>query len=90
MKTGTRSYYSRGGVVRIRRKYPTDWYDVKKVVAKRDGGRCVECGLQTPNLHHHHIKRLSRGGTNSRMNLVSLCEKCHSKKHGGRDVSRHK
>lgn len=34
-------------------------------------------------LHVHHIVPLGCGGTNSFRNLITLCEECHGKIHGG-------
>ena len=66
--------------------YPPDWDNRRNEVVERDGKQCSECG-NWRHLHLHHIKSLSKGGSNKISNLKLLCEDCHSKKHGGRDFS---
>jgi len=38
---------------------------------------CVACGTKH-DLHHHHLKPSSDGGTNDETNLVTLCQECHA------------
>jgi hypothetical protein len=64
--------------------YPPDWDKRRKDVYERDGRQCGKCGSLN-RLHLHHIKPLSKGGSNEISNLKLLCEKCHSKEHGGRN-----
>ncbi len=61
----------------------------REKVIKRDRVRCKDCGF-TPrgiygNAHSwlevHHIIPLSDGGSNSLENLITLCKKCHIKRH---------
>lgn len=66
--------------------YPPDWPARKEKIVNRDGRFCSTCG-SSGNLHLHHVVPLGSGGTNAVENLVLLCEKCHSHKHGGRDFS---
>lgn len=42
---------------------------------------CIEFGLTpySPSQEVHHIKPLSKGGTNAFSNLRALCKSCHSK-----------
>ena len=53
-------------------------------VLERDGWRCQDCGRQD-NLQVHHIRPRSRLGDDSEVNLITLCEKCHSGLHGARN-----
>ncbi len=66
--------------------YPADWDERRLMVKERGGARCRKCAARA-NIHVHHIKPLSKGGNNKLANLVLLCESCHSKVHGGRDLS---
>jgi len=66
--------------------YPPDWDERRAQVVQRDGDECSTCG-NWKHLHLHHITPLSKGGNNKTENLKLLCEKCHSKNHGGRDFS---
>ncbi len=61
--------------------YPSNWLDISKTVRERDAYRCRYCGSSDRILHVHHIIPLSKGGSNSLSNLITLCEKCHSRKH---------
>lgn len=66
-------------VTRIRRDYGDGWQETSRAVRQRDGC-CQKCG-STVNLQVHHIKPLSRGGSNKRLNLITLCSGCHAKQH---------
>lgn len=43
--------------------------------------QCLKQGRTTPTEEVHHIIPLSRGGTHSTDNLMSLCQSCHNKIH---------
>lgn len=51
-------------------------------------GRCQECGglPDWRGLAKHHIVFRSHGGGDEKENIMWLCGKCHSKKHGIREV----
>ena len=66
--------------------YPPDWNKRRELVIQRDGELCDRCGSYR-KLHLHHVISLGRGGSNKISNLKLLCEKCHSKKHGGRNFT---
>jgi len=61
--------------------YPENWDEISAAVKRRDGYRCVDCGMKDVILHAHHILSLSKGGTNDLGNLKSLCESCHARYH---------
>jgi len=83
------------GVARIRRETYTSvsggatakngWWSIRKEVWDRDGGRCrlikngKVCGA--PAAEVHHIIPLSKGGTNTKANLISACKDCHDRRH---------
>lgn len=53
-------------------------------VLERDGYKCGDCGT-TEKLHVHHIDGNGRGSknpNNDMNNLITLCRKCHGKRHG--------
>ncbi len=52
------------------------------------GGKCEECGKPSDfrGLHPHEKVFRSQGGKLSLENSVMLCGKCHSAKHGVREV----
>jgi hypothetical protein len=52
---------------------------VRRAVYKRDGYRCVECGILT-GLSLDHIIAVSSGGDSSAENLRTLCLTCNLKK----------
>jgi len=64
--------------------YPPDWEERRQEVISRAKEKCQECKTKGESLHAHHIKPLSRGGSNKISNLMALCEGCHENKHGGR------
>jgi len=78
----------RSVVSRIRRRsYGEDWRELSRKIKKRDNYTCQKCGIhmsdlkETERLEVHHIRSLSRGGTNSPVNLHTLCSTCHAKEH---------
>lgn len=72
------------GAVQMR-DYPADdeWQALREVVLERDDNTCQGCGSSSRELHVHHIVPLGCGGTNTRRNLISLCDECHGRIHGG-------
>ena len=68
----------------------SEYEEQKKRIRARDGYRCVCClrGFAQGELHVHHVLPLSRFGTNSDSNLVTLCHPCHNKQHPGFQVTR--
>lgn len=61
-------------------EYPPDWLELSNRIKARDGWKCVECGSRD-RLHVHHIIPISKGGTHDPSNLITLCWRCHAKKH---------
>lgn len=58
-----------------------DAYDrLRQQVLKRDNWRCQNCGC-LENLDVHHKKLRSQGGDDSELNLMTLCNSCHSNEH---------
>ncbi len=49
------------------------------LIYRRDGFKCLECGVST-NLTLDHIVPQSKGGGNQDKNLRTLCESCNLKK----------
>ncbi len=46
--------------------------------------KCLSEGKCTPAALVHHKKPIADGGTNEESNLMSLCNSCHERFHGGR------
>jgi 5-methylcytosine-specific restriction endonuclease McrA len=70
------------------RDYPEDdeWQARRKAVFERDDYTCQGCGQSgdsVAQLHCHHICPLGAGGSNARSNLITLCDECHGRVHGG-------
>ena len=53
--------------------------NLRKIIWKRDNGRCIKCGSQN-DLHFDHIIPVSKGGGTSIENLEILCEECNLSK----------
>ncbi len=66
--------------------YPPDWERIRRRILQRDKYQCQnqDCDAQagTAELHVHHKKPLSEGGSNDLSNLITLCQDCHSNHHG--------
>lgn len=65
--------------------YPEDWERKAAAIKKRDDYTCQGCGNSGAgvDLHAHHICPLGAGGSNARSNLITLCDECHGRVHGG-------
>lgn len=67
-----------------RNTYPPNWDEIKARVKIRDNFCCVRCKISEAkakergdNLEVDHVTRLADGGTNSLLNLQTLCSTCH-------------
>lgn len=58
-----------------------DWLELRSRILLRDLFRCRECNY-FKHLEVHHIIPKSKGGTDDPDNLITLCGRCHAKKHG--------
>jgi 5-methylcytosine-specific restriction endonuclease McrA len=76
-----------GGTSKRPQKAPrSDRYisqEVVQAVFKRDHYRCVKCGAlkDTTKLVLHHVVPYRHSGSNTKDNLITLCEHCHKKEH---------
>jgi 5-methylcytosine-specific restriction endonuclease McrA len=63
----------------------TGWWTIRNEVFKRDNGKCQVrvnghiCGEKATDVHH--IIALSRGGTTTKSNLISICDDHHKRRH---------
>jgi len=57
-----------------------DWKRKRALVLKRDGYRCVYCGIRAEQVHHKRYARRQIGREPIDW-LVSVCERCHRKQH---------
>lgn len=67
-------------------QYKKEYKLIRPLVLERDGNKCARCGADNKKLHVHHVKRKSKGGTNSMDNLITLCSKCHKQEHANERV----
>lgn len=68
------------------RDYPPEdeWQELREYVLERDDYTCQGCGSDVQrDAPIHHMVPLGCGGANSRRNLLTLCEECHGRIHGG-------
>ena len=67
--------------------YSKSWNSTSAKAKARDGFKCRRCGAKgkkiggTAQLETHHIKSKNKGGSDNLNNLITLCSRCHSKKH---------
>lgn len=63
-----------------KRRTPSEtWYqNIRPIIWKRDGGKCVNCGLPIA-LEQCHVDHIVSGlkGSNKLSNLRTLCPRCH-------------
>lgn len=64
-----------------RKLYGSQWRKIRQHHVRRNPfcQECLKNGRYVPVEEVHHILPLSRGGTHSLDNLMSLCKSCHSK-----------
>jgi len=73
-------------VTRVKAKRPriklaAEAYErVRLQVLTRDGWKCQNCG-SSRNLQVHHQIFRSHVGDDSELNLITLCNSCHSNEH---------
>ena len=84
---------SKTGIVRIKRdtyntihgrSVKSGWWELRRKVWLRDKGLCIQClrkGRTVKGQDVHHIVSLTRGGTSTMGNLITLCEPCHKQRH---------
>lgn len=74
-------YTVKKGISRIKTTdyFDADWFSLSESVKKHFNYKCAYCSSR--NIEVHHIIPLSRGGTNSRKNLICLCDKHHDSRH---------
>ena len=53
--------------------------EIRKIVFKRDGGKCVKCGSDK-DIEYDHIIPVSKGGSDTINNIELLCEICNRSK----------
>lgn len=56
------------------------WRRLRQLVKKRDNAICFHCGDIDENGHCDHLQPISKGGTDSIMNLVWSCANCNLSK----------
>ena len=59
------------------------WQNLREFTIERDNYTCQDCDkfLMDIGLEVHHIKPIFLGGTNEEVNLITLCHKCHKRRH---------
>jgi 5-methylcytosine-specific restriction endonuclease McrA len=61
---------------------PAEYEALRRKVMLRDGWRCQVCGSMC-NLEAHHKQFRSRSGSDTEVNLITLCAGCHKHCHQG-------
>jgi len=70
------------------RRNDKKWQEVRKVVLKRDGYKCVvQDGTCEGGLDIHHVIPRAQGGPDYPSNLITLCDKHHAARHPTLQVS---
>jgi 5-methylcytosine-specific restriction endonuclease McrA len=56
-------------------------HDLRLSILNRDDYICASCGIQDSvigRMQVHHIIPVSHGGSDSRLNLITVCKPCHT------------
>lgn len=78
---------SKSGLTVLKNTYGDDWDARSLSVRKQDNFTCQKCKRHkselklNEKLQVHHLQHRADGGSNSRLNLVTLCSTCHKKQH---------
>jgi ATP-dependent DNA helicase RecQ len=65
----------------LRLRLDSESYEkLRRRVLRRDGWRCQSCGAMS-NLEVHHQELRSHSGSDSELNLITLCRGCHDQRH---------
>lgn len=60
----------------------SQWETKREEIRKRDDQQCVWCGSSDEELHVHHLRPISAGGSKlDDKNLITLCQQCHTVAH---------
>lgn len=62
------------------------WAALRAQALKRDGYRCIRCGVKAAHVHHEIPRRQRPDLALDLANLVTLCDQCHRRahdRHGG-------
>jgi 5-methylcytosine-specific restriction endonuclease McrA len=59
---------------------PQAYENLRQQVLRRDNWCCQSCGVMS-NLEVHHQEFRSQGGSDSELNLITLCDACHREAH---------
>ena len=54
---------------------------LREYVVNRDNRLCRACMKEASELQVHHIVPVSHGGSDDKMNLITLCNLCHARVH---------
>lgn len=64
------------------------WFNVKSAILARDGWHCQKCGAVS-NLHiHHKTYQNHMDEKNNLKDLITLCQRCHTKEHKQKPMQR--
>lgn len=62
-----------------------EWKIARAAAKERDGGACQDCGKKEGRIDVHHIREIKefelRAEADKLENLVTLCRRCHEKRH---------
>ena len=70
-----------------------EWKEKREIILKRDNYICQDCGVKCIGkrdatkdnsdkiIQCHHIENYNKGHNNNKSNLITLCLKCHLKRH---------
>ena len=77
MSKRPRTGWATDGQSKRKAELPKNWSALRKVVIKRDRGKCVWCGEPGNQVDH-----IERGTDHSLTNLRLLCRACHMRRTG--------
>ena len=95
MLARSRAYAKTDKGKKVKQKYDKQHQDDlrfdgnREKVLKRDNYQCQGCGIKEKLVVHHidrkSVRNCSTKANNKLSNLITLCNRCHMKKHGGKD-----
>ncbi len=65
-----------------------EWEYIRRIVIKRDNKKCTKCGSEKELRVHHNTYKHIFHEINYLIDLVTLCDNCHSVEHGIKDAKK--
>lgn len=87
-RCGRKNPHWKGGITPERQLLysSSKWFEIVKLIWKRDKAKCQMCGISEKSMHIHHKIPFEHKKYRTKINnLILLCKKCHSYVHSNKN-----